>query len=102
MKKHLSKLSLMMAVVSLAAVTSPVFAEHTNACKDDIAKFCSDVDAKDHKAIHTCLDQHKDEVSDPCKAKMAKKHGKKKSSDQSSSQSGNAPAAPAATPPAAQ
>ena len=40
------------------------------ACKADVEKFCKDVEKG---KIHECLDQHKDELSDACKANREKK-----------------------------
>jgi hypothetical protein len=75
----------MVGIVTLAALSSPARAEHQNACKDDIQKFCSDVDSKDHKAVHACLKKNKVNVSDACKQQMNHKRGKKKSDDASTS-----------------
>lgn len=83
MTKYFSTLSLMAGVLTLAALSSPARAERQNACKDDIQKFCSDVDPKDHKAVHACLKKNKDNVSDPCKQQMNHKRGQKKSDDSS-------------------
>jgi hypothetical protein len=83
--KYFSSLSLTVAAVSLVAFSSPVRAEHQNACKDDIQKFCSSVDPKDHKAVHACLKKNKDNVSDACKQQMNHKRGQKKSGDTNSS-----------------
>jgi len=88
----------MIATFGLAMVSLPVFAaEHQNACKDDIQKFCSSVDPKDHKAVHACLKTHKDDVSDACKQQMAHKKGKKQTTASSST---SAPAAGGSAAPA--
>ena len=85
MTKYFSTLSLMAGILTLAALSSPAPAERQNACKDDIQKFCSDVDASDRKAVHACLKKNKDNVSDACKQQMAHKRGKKKSNDTNNS-----------------
>jgi len=95
-KKLVLSTTFVIAAFGLAMVSLPVFAaEHQNACKDDIQKFCSSVDPKDHKAIHACLKTHKDEVSDPCKQQMAHKRGKKSSSTSAPAAGGTPAPAPA-------
>jgi len=66
-----------MLALGLLTMTLPSFASDGGACKDDIQKFCSDVDASDHHAIGACLKNHKDDVSADCKTQMAKHHKKK-------------------------
>jgi len=93
-KKMVLQTTLMVAGFGLAMVSLPAFAaEHQNACKDDIQKFCSSVDPKDHKAIGDCLKQHKSDLSAGCQKQMAHKHHKKPSGT-------NTPAAGGTTPPA--
>ena len=54
MTKYFSTLSLMVGIVTLAALSSPARAERQNACKDDIQKFCSDVDPQRSQS-RSCL-----------------------------------------------
>jgi hypothetical protein len=90
-KKQWLKTALIAVAFGLTALSRPVLAKD-DACADDKTKFCSDVDATDRKAMGTCLKTHKADLSDGCKAQMAKHH-KKPSSDQTT------PPAASTTPP---
>ena len=79
--KHLVLLTMIavMGVPTLAAAADP--AKPGAACRDDRKKFCKDVKTTGGKP-RDCLLQHKDELSDACKAfldrpKKGKGEGKK-------------------------
>lgn len=40
------------------------------ACREDVKAFCSDVQRGDRGAMHQCLVEHEDELSNACKAGM--------------------------------
>ena len=106
MMKHLVLLTMIavFGVSTLAAAADP--AKPGAACKDDRRKFCKDVKKTGGKP-RDCLMQHKDELSDACKAFLDKpKKGKgKKAKDGAAAPAegakaaapteGAAPAAPA-------
>jgi Cysteine rich repeat len=63
--KHFVALTMIAFLIPAAAVAKD------NPCKEDKAKFCKDVKSSGGK-VGSCLRQHKDEVSDACKARLSK------------------------------
>lgn len=53
----------------LWVMETPAYAQSTNACADDIAKFCKNVKAGEGR-IADCLKEHENELSAACKNKM--------------------------------
>ncbi len=48
------------------------------ACKDDVVKFCKDVNAAISGAIETCLNVHEDELSTACRESIKTAKGEQK------------------------
>ena len=73
--KHLVLLTMIavMGVPTLAAAADP--AKPGAVCKEDRKKFCKDIKTTGKKP-RECLLEHKDELSDACKALFEKKKGK--------------------------
>ena len=59
--------------IVLMALLIPTAATAKGECKEDRAKFC-----KDAAHVDACLDEHKAELSEACKAKREAKANKKK------------------------
>jgi hypothetical protein len=80
MMKHLVLLTMIavMGVPTLAAAADP--AKPGAVCKEDRKKFCKDIKANGGKP-RDCLIQHKDELSDACKALFDKPRKGKKAKD---------------------
>jgi hypothetical protein len=101
--KHLVVLAMIavMGVPTLAAAADP---KPASVCKEDKKKFCKDAKTTGVK-VHDCLMQHKDELSEACKARIdrpKKTGGKKAKAGESAApatQSETKPA-PTETPPA--
>jgi len=93
--KHLVLLTMIavMGVPTLAAAANP--AKPGAVCKEDRKKFCKDIKTTGGKP-RDCLMQHKDELSDGCKALLeGKGKGKKAKDGAAAPAEGAAPAAPA-------
>jgi hypothetical protein len=65
-------------MVVIIALLIPVTAMAKNPCKEDKQKFCKHV-----AHVGACLDQHKAELSEACKAKRERKANAKKASEES-------------------
>ena len=72
--------------IVLIALLIPTAAMAKGECKEDKAKFCK------HAAhVGACLDKHKAELSEACKATREAKANEKKNSKESAKQSGAQP-----------
>jgi hypothetical protein len=92
--KHLVLLTMIavMGVPTLAAAADP--AKPGAACREDRKKFCKDIKTTGKKP-RECLLEHKDELSDACKALFDKKKGKGEGKGKKAKDGAAAPAAPA-------
>jgi hypothetical protein len=70
------------ATIALLVPTGVALAK--NPCKDDKVKFCNDVKSGGGE-VKACLAQHKDQLSDACKERMADKSPKSPKSSEKSS-----------------
>lgn len=61
----------MLLLFFASVVAMEAHAEETHPCKDDSAKFCTDVKPGDGKLVH-CLKEHESELSGACKAYQEK------------------------------
>ena len=67
------------------------------ACKDDVQKFCKDVQPGGGRIIG-CLKEHREEVSDACKARLAQMRVRKPKSPQTPPPPAPVPAPPKPAP----
>jgi hypothetical protein len=71
---------------ALAQTASPSTAkpsgEVQQACADDMTKFCSDVQASDHKAMGKCMKAHHNDLSAGCKSAMKAAHQQHEAQEQ--------------------
>jgi hypothetical protein len=56
------------------------------ACADDMSKFCSDVQAGDHKAMQKCMKAHHNDLSAGCKSAMKSAHQEHETQEQTPKQ----------------
>jgi len=57
-------------IVVLAALLIPTATMAEGPCKNDVQKFCKDATTPEGSPPRACLDQHKAELSEACKAKL--------------------------------
>jgi hypothetical protein len=57
-------------IVVLAALLIPTATMAEGPCKNDVQKFCKDATTPEGPSPRACLDQHKAELSEACKAKL--------------------------------
>jgi len=91
MKRIHFKLITISALLSAVAICAQASADrpYLKPCKTDVAKFCKGVDPANEGVIG-CLKEHREEVSDSCKARLAQLRVKPKPATK------NPPAAPPA------
>jgi hypothetical protein len=83
-------LAVLLAQSALAQSASPSTAKPSGevheACADDMTKFCSDVQAGDHKAMQKCMKAHHNDLSAGCKSAMKSAHQQHEAQEQAPKQ----------------
>lgn len=69
MRLNATLITCMLGFTMAVVPASNAFAKRS-ACRDDAKTFCADVQRGDRHAMHQCLMEHQDELSDACVARI--------------------------------